>query len=87
MVGVGDFAAQAEKVFQNLGEALASAGASFDDVVKVTIYLTDMKNRPELLRIRTKYFKRDPPASTLVQVASLVRPEFMLEIEAVAVIE
>ena len=87
VVGPGDFRAQAVRVFENLKAALAAAGATFDDVVKVTTFVTDMKNAPILRDVRTKYFGKNPPAGTLVQVSGLVVPELMIEIEAIAVIE
>jgi enamine deaminase RidA (YjgF/YER057c/UK114 family) len=86
VVGGSDFAAQAEQVFSNLRRALASVGASFGDVVKMTTLITDVKNVPALREIRTRYLDpKEPPANTLV-VAQLVRPELLLEIEAVAVL-
>jgi enamine deaminase RidA (YjgF/YER057c/UK114 family) len=86
VVGGSDFAAQAEQVFSNLRRALASVGASFDDVVKMTTLITDVTNVPALRQIRTRYLDpKQPPANTLV-VAQLVRPELLLEIEAVAVL-
>jgi enamine deaminase RidA (YjgF/YER057c/UK114 family) len=86
LVGGSDFAAQAEQVFTNLGRALGSVGASFGDVVKMTTLITDVKNVPVLREIRNRYLDpKQPPANTLV-VAQLVRPELLLEIEAVAVL-
>jgi enamine deaminase RidA (YjgF/YER057c/UK114 family) len=86
VVGGSDFAAQAEQVFINLGRALASVGASFGDVVKMTTLITDVKNVPALREIRGRYLHpKEPPANTLI-VAQLVRPELLLEIEAVAVL-
>lgn len=85
VVGVGDFRAQTEQVFANLRVALASAGASFADVAKTTILITDLRHLPVLREVRARYL--DParlPASTLFQVPALARPEFLLEIEAVA---
>jgi 2-iminobutanoate/2-iminopropanoate deaminase len=87
VVGAGDFRAQAERVFENLRIALASVGATFSDVVKTTTFLTDVKNVPALREVRGKYLDSVRlPTSTAVVVASLVRPELMLEIEAVAVL-
>jgi enamine deaminase RidA (YjgF/YER057c/UK114 family) len=86
MVGGEDFRAQAEQVFANLGRALKSVGGSFDDLVKTTTMITDRKNLPVLREVRNRYLDRErPPASTLI-VAGLVRPELLLEIEAVAVL-
>lgn len=85
LVGQGDFAAQAEQVFENLKAALAAAGADFSHVVKLNIYLLDRANLPVLSQVRDRYVNtQSPPASTLVQVSSLARPDFLLEIEAVA---
>ena len=86
LVGAGDFRAQAERVFANLRIALASAGATFSDVVKTTTYITDVGNAAMLREIRAKYL--DParlPANSLIPVATLARPELLLEVEAVAV--
>ena len=85
VVGAGDFRAQAEQVFGNLERALASIGAGFDDIVKITMFVTDMSQLAVLREVRGRYLDPDrPPASTLVQVARLARPELMLEVEAVA---
>ncbi len=84
VVGVGDFRAQAEKVFTNLRLALASVGASFGDVLKTTTYVTDAKDLAALRETRGRYLDpAHPPANTLLIVAGLARPELMLEIEAV----
>lgn len=85
VVGAGDFRAQVEQVFANLRRALISVGASFADVVKTTTFVTDLSQLAALREIRARYLDpAHPPASTLVQVAALVRPEFLLEIEVVA---
>ena len=87
LVGPGDFRVQAERVFANLRLALASAGATFSDVVKMTTYITNVANVATLREIRSKHLDpARPPANTLVPVATLARPEFLLEIEAVAVL-
>ena len=86
VVGAGDFRAQAVHVFENLKAALAAAGATYENVVKVTTFLTDMKPAPVLREVRAKYFGPNPPAGTLIQVAGLVVPELLIEVEAIAVI-
>jgi reactive intermediate/imine deaminase len=86
VVGEGDMKAQAEQVFKNLEAALASAGAKFSDVVKMNMYVTDMDKAPILREVRLRYLGDTTPASTLVQVAKLARPEFMLEVEVVAAV-
>ena len=85
LVGRGDFAAQAEQVFENLKAALAAAGADFSHVVKLNIYLLDRVNLPVLREVRDRFVNtQTPPASTLVQVSGLAQPDFLLEIEAIA---
>lgn len=89
VVGKGDLRAQTEHTFENLKKALAAAGATFADVVKVTYFVVDLK--PESVvhvrETRKKYLSAEhPPASTLVGVAALVVPDWLIEIEVVAVI-
>ena len=89
LVGAGDLGAQTGQVMQNLGKALAAAGASFADVVKITTYVVDYKPemRAIVSRARSPFFAdREPPASTLVGVSALALPEWLIEIEAIAVI-
>jgi enamine deaminase RidA (YjgF/YER057c/UK114 family) len=76
---------QMRQVFQNLGVALAAAGTGMAQVVKLTVYLTDLADLPVFRRVRDEYVSADnPPASSLVQVAGLVHPEARVEIEALA---
>ena len=86
VVGAGDMKAQAEQVFRNLEAALDAAGATFADVVKMNSYITDMSRVQAVRDVRARYFKDATPASTFVQVAGLVRPELLLEIEVIAVV-
>ena len=89
LVGAGDLRAQAVQVFENLKVALEAAGATFDDVVKMTTYVVnhEEQNRPILREVREKYMRADrPPANTLVGVQALALRMFMLEVEAVAVV-
>jgi reactive intermediate/imine deaminase len=86
IVGKGDFAAQAIQVFENLKLALAAVGATFDNVVKVNTYVTDMSNIQTLRDIRGRYYGRTAPASTLVQIGKLAHEDLMIEIEAIAVV-
>src|SRR5438874_6697858 len=82
----GDFTAQATQVFENLKSALAAAGATFDNLVKVTTFVTDMSHLQTLRTLRVKYYGENAPASTLVQVGKLANEELMIEIEAIAVV-
>ncbi|MET8243708.1 RidA family protein [Streptomyces sp. NPDC005202] len=88
LVGEGDAAAQARQVFTNLRRCLAAAGATFDDVVKLTYFVTDMAHMPAIRAARAEHIPDDRlPTASAVQVASLVRPEFLMEIEAFAVVD
>jgi enamine deaminase RidA (YjgF/YER057c/UK114 family) len=87
LVGKGDLRAQTVQVFENLKKALASAGASFDDVVKINWYVKGYspEKLPVLREVRDTYVNRDsPPASTLVGVASLFQDDYLIEVDAVA---
>ncbi|MFG2497748.1 RidA family protein [Streptomyces sp. NPDC048441] len=87
LVGEDDPAAQARQVFDNLRRCLLAAGGGFDDVVKLTYYVTDMAHMPAIRAARDAHM--DParlPASSAVQVAGLVSPQFLMEIEAYAVL-
>ncbi|WP_030418760.1 MULTISPECIES: RidA family protein [unclassified Streptomyces] len=87
IVGEGDAAAQAERVFENLRRCLAAAGAGFDDVVKLTYFVTDMAHMPAIRAARAAHIPDERlPAASAVRVAGLVRPEFLMEIEALAVV-
>lgn len=86
LVGGTDFRAQTAQVFENIGRGLAAAGAGFKDIVKVNYYLLDVANLAALREVRDRYFDpAAPPASTLVQVAALFRPDVLVEIEVTAV--
>ncbi|MFF0188258.1 RidA family protein [Streptomyces sp. NPDC005244] len=87
LVGEGDAGAQARQVFENLRRCLAAADATFDDVVKLTFFVTDMAHLPAIRAARAAHLPADRlPAASAVQVAALVRPEFLMEIEAFAVV-
>jgi len=87
VVGRGDFRAQTWQVFENIKAALESVGATFKDVVKMSSYLVDISQLPVFREVRDKYVNiENPPASTTVEVSRLFREEFLLEIEAVAVL-
>ena len=79
-----DIVAQTEAVLDLIKSVLAAEGAGFESVVKVTVYVTEMDKLQEIHDVRFRYFGDTLPASTLVQVVSLVRPSLKIEIEAVA---
>jgi 2-iminobutanoate/2-iminopropanoate deaminase len=78
-----DVGKQARKVFENMAEVLAAAGASFEDVLKVTVFLKDVNDRVQVNLIRKEFFGTHKPASTLVGIAEFTIPGMKLEIEAV----
>lgn len=82
----GGFRAQGEQAFSNLGRALVAGGASLRNVIKVTIFLTDMSNFGEVVELRRKYFSVPYPADSIVEVSGLYTPEAMIEIEAIAMV-
>ncbi len=86
VVGRGDPLRQAEQVFANLGAVLEAAGGSFDNLVMTTTYLTDIKYREAYNAVRLKYYRNSQPTSTLVVVKALGAEEFLIEIDAIAVI-
>ena len=87
IVGKGDFKAQTKQVFENLKAAVEAAGGTMADVAKITIYATDTSQLAAIREVRQQYFAGNPPASTFVQVVSLARPEWLIEIEAMVVVE
>tara|TARA_B100000686_G_scaffold305760_1_gene344513 strand:- start:2536 stop:2940 length:405 start_codon:yes stop_codon:yes gene_type:complete len=83
-VGGNSAYAQSRHVFGRIKALVEAAGAKMDDIVKVTMYTTDMRFQPDIWKARREFFSGDFPCSTLVEVTSLVRPEFLIEIEAIA---
>jgi 2-iminobutanoate/2-iminopropanoate deaminase len=86
IVSVGDITGQTEKVLQNLVQALAGAGATIDDVVRVDVFVRDISAFAEIHAVRRRYFTKDPPASTMVEVSRLTDDRALIEITAMAVI-
>ena len=84
LVGTGNVIRQSEQVLDNVAAVLTATGASFNDVVKVGVYLRDMADREAINTVRRRYFGDARPASTLVQVSALALPDALVEIEAIA---
>ena len=82
-VGVGDCEAQTRHIMSRIQTIAAAAGASIADAVKITTFITDISDYPAFSRVRSETFPNNPPASSTVVVAGLVRPEFLVEVEAV----
>lgn len=86
LVGRGDMSAQTRQVFMNLETALKAAGATFNDVVKTNYYLRDASQVQVVRDTRSQFFVKELPASTLVEVSRLANPDFLIEIEVIAVV-
>ena len=86
LVAPNDLRAQTEQVFENLKAILDANGATFDDVVKITTFLTTLDDLDGMREVRARYLPEEPPASTAVQISALVLPGAVIEIEAVAVV-
>lgn len=86
LVAPNDLRAQTEQVFENLKAILEANGAAFDDVVKITTFVTTLDDLDGMREVRARYLPKEPPASTAVQISALVLPDAVIEIEAVAVI-
>lgn len=90
VVGAGDIGAQAVQVFENLKLALGGIGASFEDIIKFTIYIVGLnqERRKAVMDVRGRYIShKNPPAATMIGVDQLVEKELLVEIEAVVAID
>jgi enamine deaminase RidA (YjgF/YER057c/UK114 family) len=83
----GDFKAQARGAYEAINALVESQGGTMANIVKITTYVTDMRYRVDLAPIREEFFGKKGPASTLVEISSLAHPDWMIEIEAVAVLD
>jgi reactive intermediate/imine deaminase len=86
LVGQGDAAAQCEQILKNIQGICESQGATLADVIKVTVYVTDIQILDKIAPIRLRYFPKDGPASVLVEVSRLVEPDMLMEMEAVVAV-
>jgi 2-iminobutanoate/2-iminopropanoate deaminase len=86
VVGEGDVKRQTETVLEHVRTVLEEAGGGMDDIVKVTVFITDMGFYDEIHEVRRRYFEEPYPASSMVEVSALIDPRLLIEIEAVAVI-
>jgi enamine deaminase RidA (YjgF/YER057c/UK114 family) len=82
----GDFKAQAREVFRCIKSLVETAGGRMDSIVKLNTYLTDIRYRADLVPIREEFLGKKGPASTLVQVSALAHPDWLIEVEAIAVV-
>lgn len=86
LVGKGDALAQARQSFKNIKTLVEKAGGAMEDIVKLTIYITDIRDADRVRKARTEFFTGDFPTATLVCVTALASPLFLVEIEAIAVL-
>jgi 2-iminobutanoate/2-iminopropanoate deaminase len=86
VVGGNDVVAQTRQVHENIKRCLTAAGATFADICKVTVFLRNINDREKVNTVRKEYFGAHRPASTLVEISRLVRDDYLIEIEATAVI-
>ena len=82
----GDFKAQARGAYEAIKALVESQGGTMNSIVKITTYVTDMRYRVDLAPIREEFFGKKGPASTLVEISALAHPDWMIEIEAIAVV-
>lgn len=87
IVGLGDAAAQGEQIHQNLRAIMEANGGSLSDIVKTTVFVTDIASRASLAEVRKRHFGEAAPTSTLVEVKGLATADYLVEIEAVAVVK
>jgi enamine deaminase RidA (YjgF/YER057c/UK114 family) len=85
-VGKGDIVLQTEQVLRNLQSVLEASGTSLSHVVKVTVFLRNMEHRDAVAEIRKRFFKDNLPASTLVEISKLANQDWLIEIEAIAIL-
>jgi enamine deaminase RidA (YjgF/YER057c/UK114 family) len=82
----GDFKGQARAAFRALQALVEAAGGRMDSIVKINTYVTDIRYRADLVPVREEFFGKKGPASTLVQVSALAHPDWLIEVEAIAVV-
>ena len=87
LVGPNDIAAQTRRALENMRRILETGGARLQDVVKITVFVTDIRYREPYGEVRREFFAANPPASTLVLVAGLAIPGALIEIEGIAEID
>jgi enamine deaminase RidA (YjgF/YER057c/UK114 family) len=86
ITGVGDITAQTHQVCQNLKAAVEAAGGTLEDIARVDVYVTDIRHFDAIHEVRRQYFTGVAPASTMVEVSKFVKPEYLIEMNAIAVI-
>jgi enamine deaminase RidA (YjgF/YER057c/UK114 family) len=87
IVGMNDFEIQARRALDNLVTMLKAGGADLEDLMMITVFVTDMSNRPVFAKVREAYFRKNPPASTIVEVERLCTDGLLIEVNGVAVLQ
>jgi reactive intermediate/imine deaminase len=86
IAGIGDIEAQTHQVCQNVKAAVEAAGGTMDDICRVDVYVRNMEHFDKIHKVRREYFKNPPPASTMVEVSKFTSPDYLIEINAIAVV-
>jgi enamine deaminase RidA (YjgF/YER057c/UK114 family) len=87
VVGIGDIEAQTRQVCENLKAAAEAAGGTLDDICRVDVYVRNMEHFDAIHKVRREYFTGVPPASTMVEISKFTRPDYLIEINAIAVLK
>ena len=87
IAGIGDIESQTRQVCENLKAAVEAAGGTLDDICRVDVYVRNMEHFEKIHKVRREYFKPPAPASTMVEIAKMTSPEYLIEINAIAVLE
>jgi len=86
IAGIGDIEAQTKQVCENLKSAVEAAGGKMDDIVRVDVYVRNMEHFDQIHKVRREYFKAPAPASTMVEICKMTSPDYLIEINAIAVL-
>jgi reactive intermediate/imine deaminase len=86
IAGIGDIEAQTKQVCENLKSAVEATGGNMDDIVRVDVYVRNMEHFDKIHKVRREYFKAPAPASTMVEICKMTSPDYLIEINAIAVI-
>ena len=87
IAGIGDIEAQTRQVCENIKAAVEAAGGAMDDICRVDVYVRNMEHFEKIHKVRREYFKAPAPASTMVEITKMTSPEYLIEINAIAVVE
>jgi enamine deaminase RidA (YjgF/YER057c/UK114 family) len=86
IAGIGDIEAQTKQVCENLKSAVETAGGNMDDIVRVDVYVRNMEHFDKIHKVRREYFKAPAQASTMVEICKMTSPDYLIEINAIAVL-